>query len=106
MLLGRVIGEVWTTRRAAALRPDKLLVVAPRCSLGLPHDTDHLVALDKLGAGVGDEVVVCLGAPPRWQHGGDSLPVEAAVMAIVDRSEVTHADPALPFAFTDAGGAR
>jgi ethanolamine utilization protein EutN len=100
VLLGVVVGEVWATRKSAPLLGEKLLVVQPRCAYGALPGGDHLVAVDKLGAGVGEEVIVCFGSPPRAEHGGTHVPVEAAVMAIVDRTRLTHDDPRLPFCFT------
>jgi microcompartment protein CcmK/EutM len=98
MLLGVVVGEVWATRKSPALA-HKLLIVRPRCAYGGGFGRDHVVAVDKLGAGLGEEVIVCFGSAPRWEHGGTHVPIEAAVMAIVDRTELTHRDPALPFVF-------
>jgi ethanolamine utilization protein EutN len=89
MILGRVVGYVWATRKDPRLRAGKLLVVAPHAWYDPPQEVGHLVAVDTLDAGPGDDVVVCLGAPARWQLGGVNLPVEAAVMAIVDRCEVS-----------------
>ena len=42
-----------------------------------------------LEAGIGDTVIVCLGAPPRWTAGSVNIPVEAAIMGIVDRLDVS-----------------
>jgi ethanolamine utilization protein EutN len=102
MILGRVIGEVWATRRDARLGRAKLLVVRPHgiyepafgemafgeMAFGAtPFGGRHLVATDDLHAGVGDEVIVCLGAPARASAGGDDTPVDAAVLGVVDRVE-------------------
>lgn len=88
MILGRVIGEVWATRRDARLQRAKLLVVRPHGvyePAGSMSGGRHLVATDEVHAGVGDEVVVCLGAPARWSAGGNDTPVDAAVLGVVDR---------------------
>ena len=37
---------------------------------------------------VGDEVIVCLGAPARWSAGGNDTPVDAAVLGVVDRVDL------------------
>jgi ethanolamine utilization protein EutN len=87
MILGRVIGEVWATRRDPRLTGKKLLVVRPHGLLEPPFDGRHLVAIDDVDAGIGDDVVVCLGAPARWSGGGNDIPVDAAVMGVVDRVE-------------------
>jgi ethanolamine utilization protein EutN len=85
MILGRVIGEVWATRRDARLARTKLLVVRPHGLYEPAFNGRHLVATDEVQAGVGDEVVVCLGAPARWSAGGNDTPVDAAVLGVVDR---------------------
>jgi hypothetical protein len=47
-----------------------------------------LVAVDTVDAGVGDDVVVCLGSPARWSLGSANLPVDAAVLGVVDRCQL------------------
>jgi ethanolamine utilization protein EutN len=84
MILGRVVGELWATRRHAGLDGRKLLIVRPHGWYNPPFPVAHLIAVDTLGAGVGEDVVVCLGEPARRSLGSTFLPVEAAVMAIVD----------------------
>jgi ethanolamine utilization protein EutN len=88
MILGRVIGEVWATRKDARLERSKLLVVRPHGWYEPRWQTRHLIAVDDVQAGVGDDVVVCLGLPARWSLGGENFPVDAAVMAVVDRVEL------------------
>ena len=87
MILGRVIGEVWATRRETRLEGRKLLVVRPHGVYEPAFDGQHLVAIDDVHAGVGDDVIVCLGAPARWSAGGQDMPVDAAVWGVVDRVE-------------------
>jgi ethanolamine utilization protein EutN len=89
MILGRVIGEVWATRKHAALSGKKLLIVRPHAWYAPAHEVGHLVAVDPVGAGIGEDVVVCLGDPARRALGGANLPVDAAVQAIVDRVELS-----------------
>ncbi len=84
MILGRVVGEVWATRRHAGLDGQKLLLVKPHGWYNPPFEVAHLVAIDRLGAGIGEDVVICLGTPARQSAGSTFLPIDAAVMAIVD----------------------
>jgi ethanolamine utilization protein EutN len=91
VILGRVIGEVWATRRDARLARAKLLVVRPHAIYEPAFGSRHLVATDDVDAGVGDDVVVCLGAPARWSRGDNDQPVDAAVLGIVDRVELAPA---------------
>lgn len=91
MILGHVTGEVWCTRKHDGLAGRKLLLVRPHFYDAPFPDLEHLVAVDSLDAGVGDEVVVCLGHPAREQLGDLNLPVDAAVMAVVDRCQLQAA---------------
>jgi ethanolamine utilization protein EutN len=88
MILGRVIGQVWATRRDARLQRAKLLVVRPHAIYEPAFAGRHLVATDDVDAGVGDDVIVCLGAPARASAGGNDMPVDAAVLGVVDHVEL------------------
>ena len=88
MILARVVGQVWATRKDARLERSKLLVVRPHGWYEPHWQTGHLVAVDDVDAGVGDDVVICLGQPARWSLGGENFPVDAAVLAVVDRIDV------------------
>ena len=88
MILGRVIGEVWATRKHGALLGRKLLIIRPYFWYAPAHGVDQLVAVDSVGAGIGEDVVVCMGEPARRQLGSSSIPIDAAVAAIVDRLEL------------------
>jgi ethanolamine utilization protein EutN len=100
MILGRVVGAVWATRRDPRLQRAKLLVVRPHGlyepGSGPVSGGRHLVATDEVDAGVGDEVVVCLGAPARWSAGGNDTPVDAAVLGVVDRVDFEAARMSSP----------
>ncbi len=89
MILGRVVGTVWATRKHPRLTGYKLLIVRPCCWYEPSHRVGHLVAIDvDIDAGIGDDVVVCMGEPPRWKSEGRPMPVDAAIMAVVDRCEI------------------
>lgn len=101
MILGRVVGQVWATRKHPRMEGKKLLIVRPLTWFRPDHAVDHLVCVDPVGAEVGQDVVVCLGLPARWALGDTRHPVEASVAAIVDGVEVSRAakaDPAFRFA--------
>jgi len=88
VILGRVVGSLWCTRKHAGLGTYKLLLVRPYFYYDPSHETEQVVAVDTVGAGVGEDVVVCLGAPARWSLGDANLPVDAAVLGIVDRCQL------------------
>lgn len=97
MILGRVVGTVWCTRKDPRLQHCKLLLIRPYFYYNPAHDVEQVVAVDLIDAGVGDDVVVCLGSPARWSLAdrnpcedveGVNLPVDAAVLGIVDRCQM------------------
>ncbi len=94
MFLGRVIGEVWATRKNADLVGKRLLVIEAldeRDDPGAPKVTP-VVAADPIGAGIGEEVLVAFGKAARVACGGDGdYALEAAVVGIVDDFDVPGA---------------
>lgn len=90
MILGRVVGTVWATRKDRRLSRSKLLLVRPYFYYNPSHEAEQLVAVDCVDAGVGDDVVVCIGAPARWSLGGVNYPVDAAVLGVVDRCQLSR----------------
>ncbi len=81
MLLGIVVGSVWCTRKVEALTGQTFLLVAPEGYQG-----PALVCADRAGAGPGDQVLVTRGSAAR-RPAGEDLPVDAAIVGIVDRIE-------------------
>jgi len=81
--LARVIGEVVATRKDESLVGIPLLVVQPltpeREAAGRP-----LVAVDSVGAGVGDEVFVVRGKEASFPFYPGEPPVDAGIVGIVD----------------------
>ena len=88
MILARVVGQVWATKKNPWLQGQKLLVLRPLTWYNPEHHCDHIIAVDPVGAEVGQDVVCCLGLPTRWELGDERYPVEASVAAIVDLVEV------------------
>ena len=87
MFTGRVIGEIWSTRRHATLEGFKLLLVEPFEAAARVGGRKQglVVAADSVDAGVGDEVIVAYGRAGRTALGqGHDIAVEAAVVAVVD----------------------
>ena len=96
MFLGRVIGEVWATRKVDDLAGKRLLVVEAldeRRDPASPKVTP-VVAADPLGADLGEHVVVAFGKAARVACGGDGdFAFEAAIVGIVDDFHVPDAPP-------------
>jgi ethanolamine utilization protein EutN len=106
MILGRVVGELWATRKHPALEGRKLLIIQPHLWYAPSHEVGHLLAVDPVGAGAGEDVIVCMGDPARRQLGSTSIPVEASVCAIVDRLEIDPKAHPRPLEFVGRGPER
>lgn len=87
MILARVIGTVWATRKDERLHGLKLQIVRP-VSLDLKDREGFLVAVDAVGAGVGEVVLVVQGSSARQTAATESKAVDATIMAIVDKLDV------------------
>jgi ethanolamine utilization protein EutN len=85
MQIAHVIGHAVSTVKHPSLRGWKLLVVQPLTVDGQP-DGEPLLAIDGLGAGNADRVIVSNdGAGARVMVGSKTSPVRWFVMGIVDR---------------------
>jgi len=91
MFLGKVIGEVWASRKAEDLEGKRLLVIEPVDDTDGPaaSKVTPVIAADPLGADSGEYVVVAFGKAARVACGGDGdFAFEAAVVGIVDQGQV------------------
>lgn len=97
MFLGRVVGEVWATRKASDLGGLRLLVVQALDERREPgaKKVTPVVAADPLGADVGEHVIVAFGKAARVATlGADGdFAFEAAIVGIVDEFDVPGAPP-------------
>jgi ethanolamine utilization protein EutN len=111
VFLGRVVGSVWSTVKWPEAVGLKLLLVRPYCladlsaappgargqAAGAQPTDDLVVCADRLDAGPGDDVVVAFGHAARVAMVGllpagqkPSVPIDAAVVAVVDRVELDN----------------
>src|ERR1700745_4297035 len=84
MQLARVIGDVVATRKDANLTGIKLLVVQPLNADWQPA-ARPLVAVDAVGAGVGEDVFFVRGKEASFPFYPVEPPVDAGIVGIVDR---------------------
>lgn len=75
MLSGKVVGNLWATKKAPALTGQAFLTVRV--------GDRTLVCADCVGAGEGDTVLVATGGAARVAA-GEHIPVDAAIVGIVD----------------------
>jgi microcompartment protein CcmK/EutM len=83
MQLARVIGDVVATRKDDALTGIKLLIVQPLTPARQPAGRP-LVAVDAVGAGVGEEVFFVRGKEASFPFYPAEPPVDAGIVGIVD----------------------
>ena len=87
MQLARVIGEVVATIKDANLEGATLLILQPITASGA--DTGRtLVALDSVGAGVGEHVFFVRGREAAYPFYPSEPPTDAAIVGIVDHWDV------------------
>ena len=88
MILGRVIGTVWSTRKDEFLVGAKFLIVR-QLDLDYMPKENFVVAVDSVGAGVGEIVLVAQGSSARQTAFTPNKPVDAVIMAIVDKLDIS-----------------
>ena len=93
MFLARVTGMVVSTQKVDSMVGKKLLVIEPvrvdeQTKDRLKGTGRTFIAVDTLGAGIGQVVLVCQGSSARLTPETQNLPVDAVVIGIVDAVDV------------------
>jgi ethanolamine utilization protein EutN len=93
MFLARVEGSVVATKKDASMSGRKLLVVRPQLvdekdPMKFRAGTNTIVAVDSVGAGIGELVLFCQGSSARLAPNLKDAPVDAVVIGIVDSVDV------------------
>lgn len=82
VLIAKVIGTVVSTRKHETLRGSKLLIIE---TIDVMKDGNkRLVAIDSVGAGIGDTVLVTCGSSARLAHYNQQISADAAIVGIID----------------------
>jgi len=82
MIVGKVVGSIVSTRKNENLVGSKFMVVEPLEKLG--DKNKKIVAVDNVGAGIGEIVLVATGSAARIGCGMADCPIDAAIVGIVD----------------------
>ena len=90
MKTGKVIGNIWATRKEERFSGMKLLIVQPFNTMDDTEIEYTVVASDIIGAGIGERVLYVNGSSARTAAGGQDIPVDAAVVAIIDDQEIIN----------------
>ncbi|KRQ86497.1 Carbon dioxide concentrating mechanism protein CcmL [Caloramator mitchellensis] len=90
MLIGKVVGNVWATRKDESLNGLKFLIIQ-QIDYYLDKEFPTFVAIDTIGAGIGETVLVSKGSSARKIIGKSDVPIDASVIGIIDTIEVEKA---------------
>lgn len=82
MFIGKVVGSVVSTRKSEKLIGNKFMIIEPAQSMNM--GSNRLVAIDNIGAGIGEYVLVAQGSAARIGCDVNDAPVDAAIVGIID----------------------
>ncbi|MGP8252452.1 MAG: EutN/CcmL family microcompartment protein [Terracidiphilus sp.] len=90
MFIAKIIGNVVATQKIEKFKGMKLLLIQPYiCREGkLQISGSSVVAVDSLGAGIGECVLFTQGSSARLTPATKDAPVDAVIVGIVDSVEV------------------
>ena len=81
MIVGKVVGSVIATRKNENLIGNKFLIVEPYKGMA---GAGRIVAIDNVGAGIGEDVLVVTGCSARIGCNMEKTPIDAAIVGIID----------------------
>ncbi len=82
MIIGKVTGSVVSTRKNENLVGSKFMIVEIVC--GMNNENSKLVAVDNIGAGIGEYVLIATGSAARIGCNKETTPIDAAIVGIID----------------------
>ncbi|MDY0019610.1 MAG: EutN/CcmL family microcompartment protein [Anaerolineae bacterium] len=88
MLIARVVGSAVSTIKADKLSGSKLLVVQEANAKNQLLDREPFVAVDTVGAGRGELVLIVTGSAARYTCRTEEVSVDAAIVGILDSLEL------------------
>ena len=88
MNIARVKGTVVSTNKAEKIMGMKLLVVKPIDLDTMQEKGSALVAVDTVGAGIGEVVMTVAGSSSRQTAVTDGRPVDCSIIAIIDHIDI------------------
>lgn len=83
MIIGRILGTVVSTQKDERLQGKKLLIVRP-INLDGTDQSGYVVAVDTVGAGFHEKVMLVSGSSARLAEGNKDCPVDAAIIGVID----------------------
>lgn len=86
MILGRVYGSVVSTHKLDALVGSKFMLV--QCIENGELVDKFMVAVDGVGAGIGEDVIITQGSGARVEEKYKDVPIDALIVGILDKKQV------------------
>ncbi|HLQ39786.1 MAG TPA: EutN/CcmL family microcompartment protein [Tetragenococcus sp.] len=86
MKLGKVTGNLWSTRKDEKLNGWKFMIVSVVDPI-THKDSDSLIAADNAGAGIGDYVLISQGQAARISAENPNVPIDAMIVGVIDPEE-------------------
>jgi microcompartment protein CcmK/EutM len=83
MIIARILGTVVSTQKDERLEGKKLLIVKP-LNVDGSDQSGYVVAIDTVGAGFHEKVLVVSGSSARMAEGNKDCPVDAAIVGVID----------------------
>ncbi|WP_025640635.1 EutN/CcmL family microcompartment protein [Schnuerera ultunensis] len=91
MYLGKVIGTIVATRKDENLIGSKLMITQP-LNMELEPIGEPLIAVDTVGAGIGELVIFTKGTAARIAARKMDAPIDISIVGIVDQLTIDHWD--------------
>ena len=88
MTIGKVVGTVVCTQKTPSLEGVKFQLVQPLSASDMSKTGSPIVAIDAIGAGRGEVVLMASGSSARQTVQTTNTPCDAVIMAIIDSVEV------------------
>ena len=83
MIIARILGTVVASQKDERLSGKKLLIVRP-LNLDGTDQSGYVVAVDTVGAGYHERVLIVAGSSARMAEGNKDTPVDAAIVGVID----------------------
>ena len=102
MLMGKVVGSVVSTRKNENLVGNKFMIV--EVADHMRQGAKQIIAIDKIGAGIGEYVLVVQGSAARIGSGMPEAPIDAAIVGIIALLVMTRMYAAIAGIIDDGTG--
>ena len=88
MILAKVVGTVVSTKKEPKIEGIKFLLLEKINPSNMQGKGDYLVAMDSVGAGLGEVVLFVAGSSSRMTATTEGKPSDATIISIVDSIDI------------------